>query len=228
MARVILSSPFSSFVGSIGAMTFSISRSGLIARTKNYQRKGNFMSPTNQKQVIQYFTRKWKELDPSLQRDWVNLAATFLQPQKHNPHLYLTGYELFLQSHLSSYKVLQSWATLPAMIAAHNDFTPSPSSFDLTSETFSVSVTPTSDDGEHYYTIAASPAFSGSALANRHRFKFISSKSIAGSDSIDCYGDFLRTFPQPQRGQSIQLLIQMYSHDSFLLLASHYLTTTVV
>lgn len=91
-----------------GQSMYPASRSGRYRRPRQNQRQHN-----NQKAVLQ-----WRNMSPETQAAWNLFAATYQQPSKRQPTVFLTGYQIFIKRNsycFLNHGIESDFMYLPAM-----------------------------------------------------------------------------------------------------------------
>jgi hypothetical protein len=97
MARIKLSGILSEISGSVSGMTFQNSLSGLTLRKKPIPLNPKSQSQLNQRNSLTYLQNLWFELSQVDRNKWIYFISWSNQSQKHNTHLLLSGYQLFIK-----------------------------------------------------------------------------------------------------------------------------------
>jgi hypothetical protein len=97
MARIKLSGILSEISGSVSGMTFQNSLSGLTLRKKPIPLNPKSQSQLNQRNSLTYLQNLWFELSQVDRNKWIYFISWSNQSQKHNTHLLLSGFQLFIK-----------------------------------------------------------------------------------------------------------------------------------
>ena len=228
MAIISLGEVITNIRGSIGGTTFAQSRGGLTARTKNNQPKKTPKRGVPQKAVVLYYTRKWSEESISFRSDWDTAAATYMQPQRRNPSIILTGYEFYLQCHFNSFQFNSTYRTFFPSSMFRSSFSAAVTEFDIAGDSCKVYYNFPNHGTFFYFAVAVSNPLNAGRKANTHRLELLA----YNMDDIDGYiniaSPYIAKYGTPDIGSTIQIIISMFGADNFNFIQSFYLTTTVI
>jgi len=97
MARLKTSGLISDIAGSVSGMTFQQSAAGLILRKKPIPLKIDSDSQHVQRNRISFLQSQWLQMSEVDRYKWKYFLSWSNQSQKHNQHLLLSGYQLYLK-----------------------------------------------------------------------------------------------------------------------------------
>jgi len=97
MARIKTSGLISDISGSVSGMTFQKGVSGLVLRKKPIPLKIDSASQHKQRNAITFLQSKWALLTTGERNKWKYFLSWSNQSQKHNQHLLISGYQLYLK-----------------------------------------------------------------------------------------------------------------------------------
>jgi hypothetical protein len=120
MARLKTSGLISDISGSISGMTFQHSVSGLIVRKKPIPLKIDSDSQHSQRGSMSYLQSQWLAMSEIDRNKWKYFLSWSNQSQKHNQHLLISGYQLFLKYQsarlLAGLSVLTNFSFVPLAV----------------------------------------------------------------------------------------------------------------
>ena len=213
MALIQLSSNLENIKGSIGNITYSKGRSGVIEKTKSHPGSVHPFTPSSSQLALRDSIRTlspiWKNLSDARRAGWNALAAQVLKHNEFGQPYYSSGFNFFIECNhnlflvgqsyiydapsIPSFKSLASFATvlasggLPACILSFPSQTTDPNVIHLIYATTGLSA------GKNYI---------------HNQYRLISSVPALTSNSFDSTTAYFSHFPYPSSNQKIALKLK--------------------
>ena len=121
MARIIYGAIVESIRGSIGGTTFQKNAYGYTVKKKPNIIRPNRSAQNRQKKYLAYATQSWGALSDAQRTDWNTWASTYPQYAKHNSSSQLSGYSVFVRTHVFLFMSAESVVTAPNYSLAEAD-----------------------------------------------------------------------------------------------------------
>ena len=100
MARIVYSALIEKISGSIGGTTFQANSYGYTVKKKPNIIHPNSFLQNRQKAYLALAVREWGQLTDAQRTDWNTWSSTYLQYARHNPSAQLSGFAVFVRTHV--------------------------------------------------------------------------------------------------------------------------------